>query len=65
MIAYLDTEFSNFFNAELLSIGLVDDDGRELYDWRTATILTQKNRCCGFGGPVNLVGRPEHHLAGP
>jgi hypothetical protein len=31
MIVYLDTEFSDFFDSELLSLGLVTGDGRELY----------------------------------
>jgi hypothetical protein len=31
MLVFLDTEFTNFFRPELISIGLVTEDGREFY----------------------------------
>jgi len=31
MLLFLDTEFTDFLNADLISIGLVSEDGREFY----------------------------------
>lgn len=33
--AFLDTEFTDFLDCELISIGIVTDDGREFYGERT------------------------------
>lgn len=51
MIAFLDTEFTDFVHAELLSIGLVSIDGREHYvelDLTTEAGTAKVDRCSDF-----------------
>ena len=35
MLVFLDTEFTSFFQPDLISVGLVAEDGREFYAERT------------------------------
>jgi len=45
MRLFLDTEFTDFIDCELLSIGIVSEDGREFYGERNDVDLT---RCSDF-----------------
>lgn len=57
MLIFLDTEFTDFVDCDLISIGLVDENGREFYAELTDYRL---EACSDF---VNEVVRPllKHH----
>lgn len=56
MLVFLDTEFTNFTNADLISLALVGEDGREFYVERTDY---DNNLCTGFVRAIvqPLLGR--------
>lgn len=62
MRLFLDTEFTDFIDCELISIGIVSDDGREFYAERTDFDLS---RCSHFvkEAVLPLLGR-ECPIAG-
>jgi len=57
---FVDTEFTDFIDCELLSIGIVSEDGREFYGERSDVDLT---RCSDFARvavlPLNRPGFPR------
>jgi len=66
MRLFVDTEFTDFIDCELLSIGIVSDDGREFYGERNDVDLS---RCSDFarvavlpqlGREPAVVGSEEH-----
>jgi len=68
MRLFVDTEFTDFIDCELLSIGIVSEDGREFYGERNDVDLT---RCSDFArvAVLPLLGREapiigsEQHLS--
>jgi len=58
MRLFVDTEFTDLLDCELLSIGIVSDDGREFYAERNDVDLT---RCSDFCRVAVLpqLGREE------
>jgi hypothetical protein len=52
MLIFLDTEFSDFVDTDLISIGLVDETGREFY----AELIDYRQEVCS--NFVNQVVRP-------
>lgn len=67
MRLFLDTEFTDFTNSELISIGLVDENGREFYAESTSF---RREACSDFVNetvlpllgqyPAALVGTKQH-----
>ncbi len=67
MRIFIDTEFTDFMNSELISIGLVDDNGREFYAEVTDF---RREACSGFvvetvlpllgQYPDGIVGTKQH-----
>jgi hypothetical protein len=66
MRLFVDTEFTDFIDCELLSIGIVSEDGREFYGERNDVDLS---RCSDFarvavlpqlGGDAAIIGSEEH-----
>lgn len=57
MLIFLDTEFTDFVDTDLISIGLVDENGREFY----AELTDYRQEACSDF--VNEVVRPllKHH----
>ena len=70
MRLFVDTEFTDLLDCELLSIGIVSEDGREFYGERSDVDLA---RCGDFGRVAVLpqlgqdlsVDRARRHVPGP
>mgnify|MGYP003705540817 CR=1 FL=1 len=63
MLIFLDTEFTDFIDTELISIGLVDENGREFYAESTQY---RQEACSDFVRQVvvPLLGQHKDRVVG-